>query len=579
MNRYENLLKSWCDKLIDLKISEIEDERIKNSIICPACGLIHGRIGDAVYPFVTMYDRTKNEKYLEAAKAVVDWSECNVRRADGGYYNDKAATWKGITVFSAMSLGDTLYYHSECLDEKTRSKWLGIFMRFAEFVIAYFNIVHSNINYDATYCAVMAFAYKFSGDEKYKEAAYKKYNFVKEHFTDDGLLRGEGHDVPGKNLCKYVDLGYNVEESLPAIACFGHLMNDTDVLKSVFEKFVAHLEFMLPDGGWDNSWGSRSNKWTYWGSRTSDGAATGLCYLTNYNDAFSEAIERNFNILEKCSEDGFLYGGIMYRDFKEEPCIHHSFCHAKSLAIMLDTGFEYKNPTALPRDIPYGVKKFPSVNVNLISIGKIRATVTNNDAVDYYKTAPTGGSIGVLWTENAGILLAATAPQYGPAMTEPRNMQLSRNRDKICNCTMRISNGEFESDYDRNAVVDVVQSENSICVTAKGSLSNSALDKDIGYEMFYLFEDDKLTVTACANGDATFHLPLICLTSEQVKQSENEITVAKQNGTIRICYENNELTLPQGTQYRDFSLIGGFITLPIEAHLQKDKKVTFSILV
>ena len=32
-----------------------------------------------------------------------------------------------------------------------------------------------------------------------------------------------------------------------------------------------HLEFMLPDGAWDNSWGTRSFKWTYWGGRTSDG--------------------------------------------------------------------------------------------------------------------------------------------------------------------------------------------------------------------------------------------------------------------------------------------------------------------
>ena len=31
-----------------------------------------------------------------------------------------------------------------------------------------------------------------------------------------------------------------------------------------------HLEFMLPDGAWDNSWGTRSFKWTYWGVKSSN---------------------------------------------------------------------------------------------------------------------------------------------------------------------------------------------------------------------------------------------------------------------------------------------------------------------
>ena len=40
----------------------------------------------------------------------------------------------------------------------------------------------------------------------------------------------------------------------------------------------AHLEFMLPDGAWDNSWGTRNYKWTYWGSRTSDGTVPGISF-------------------------------------------------------------------------------------------------------------------------------------------------------------------------------------------------------------------------------------------------------------------------------------------------------------
>ena len=38
-----------------------------------------------------------------------------------------------------------------------------------------------------------------------------------------------------------------------------------------------HMEFMLPDGAWDNSWGTRNYKWSWWGSRTSDGCHPAMC--------------------------------------------------------------------------------------------------------------------------------------------------------------------------------------------------------------------------------------------------------------------------------------------------------------
>lgn len=45
------------------------------------------------------------------------------------------------------------------------------------------------------------------------------------------------------------------------------MAKDTDLLTLVDRSMATHLEFMLPDGAWDNSWGTRSFKWTYWGGR------------------------------------------------------------------------------------------------------------------------------------------------------------------------------------------------------------------------------------------------------------------------------------------------------------------------
>lgn len=76
---------------------------------------------------------------------------------------------------------------------------------------------------------------------------------------------------PYKNGCLPVDLGYNIEESLPNLAYYALMADNQELLAIVERSMNTHLEFMLPDGAWDNSWGTRSFKWTYWGGRTSDG--------------------------------------------------------------------------------------------------------------------------------------------------------------------------------------------------------------------------------------------------------------------------------------------------------------------
>ena len=98
-----DLLKDWCDGLLSTQIANIGDPTIDGAFHCRACKVFHGRCPDAVYPLVYMYKETKEEKYLDAAKAVFDWGE-NMLCDDGAVYNDSQNEWKGITVFAAISL-------------------------------------------------------------------------------------------------------------------------------------------------------------------------------------------------------------------------------------------------------------------------------------------------------------------------------------------------------------------------------------------------------------------------------------------------------------------------------------------
>ncbi|MBP3333520.1 MAG: hypothetical protein J6M35_05675 [Clostridia bacterium] len=572
MNEYYDLLKSWCDKLVEYQITELSDPNFHGGILCPACSLIHGRIGDSVYPLTAMYHYSGDEKYLNAAKLAVDWSEYNVLRKNGGYFNDKTHNWMGISVFSTLSFGETLLYHSGCLDDATKEKWTAIFVRLSEFVCSFFgggaDSAHkTNVNYHASTAAALALAYKLTGNEKYKEEACKCAEYSKTFFTDEGLLFGES---------KGFDIGYNVEESLPALVLFAHYVEDEEYLDFVADKFKTHLEFMIPDGGWDNSWGSRANKWTYWGSRTSDGCQVALSILAKKDPIFAEAAQRSFNMYKKCSTNGLLYGGYMYIEAGEEGCTHHSFCHAKALCAMIDNGFIYDTPTALPRDEEYGLKSFPCAHVELISKGDFRATVSASDVVSYSGAATTGGTMTLLWNKKVGPIFAASMADY--QMAEPKNMQYSRHINRMESTSLRIKEGKFESVNERSAKLSASYDSEKIVVTACGKLKNLSFDEGCGYELKYIFRENTVEIFAISEKGGRFIIPVICSGKDEVVTEGKSAIIRRENAEI-ILESDSDISFDFKAPRRNFNVVGGFMTAPLYIDMKSGESVRFALTV
>lgn len=65
-------------------------------------------------------------------------------------------------------------------------------------------------------------------------------------------------------------------------------------------------------------------------------AAQGACDWQR--TAFLEAARANMRQISNCQVDGLLAGGPHYADAGQSPCIHHSFDHAKALAILAGMG-------------------------------------------------------------------------------------------------------------------------------------------------------------------------------------------------------------------------------------------------
>lgn len=105
---------------------------------------------------------------------------------------------------------------------------------------------------------------------------------------------------------------------MPNLAYYALMVNDRELLSIVERSMNTHLEFMLPDGAWDNSWGTRSFKWTYWGGRTSDGFMGGYYAMAAHHPEYLEAIRRNIQLLKNrrttvCFMPDAIIGPLAFR--------------------------------------------------------------------------------------------------------------------------------------------------------------------------------------------------------------------------------------------------------------------------
>ena len=343
----ESLLTEWMDTFLTYQ-SQDPRPAFNGAVFCPGCMRVHGRIGDAVLPLMYLADRTKDNKYLYAAKRLMAWME-NIHCPDGGWMNDvNVSDWNGTTVFAAIALYEALHYHGHLLDDSTRNHWKQQLLEAGEFIMNHPFIYsrnrkgmrNNNVNYSASATYALQAIGELWNRQDFKDEAHTIAQALKErYFTQqDGFLFGEGPNIwtATKNGCYPVDLGYNVEESLPNLVYYARMVKDEELLKLVERSMSTHLEFMLPDGAWDNSWGTRSFKWTYWGGRTSDGFMGGYYAMAAQHPEYVTAIGRNISLLRQATHDGLLHGGMHYRESGMRPCIHHTFGHAKALASFLE---------------------------------------------------------------------------------------------------------------------------------------------------------------------------------------------------------------------------------------------------
>ena len=598
---YSTLLKTWCDGLIARQIVAMRDPVFYGGLLCPACALIHGRCGDAVYPLLKMAHTTGDEKYVRAAKLVHEWSQVQVSRPDGSWINDVTlGHWQGITVFHSIALAEALTHHGEVLDTATRSAWTARLAAAVKFLDGFISIETGNVNYPATATLAFVLCGQVLGEPHYIDRGRKLAQRVMEQFTPDGFLFGEGHPLDGVSPkgCRPVDLGYNVEESLPALALYSLLASDKAVEQQVVTALKTHMEFQLPDGAWDNSWGTRNYKWSWWGSRTSDGCQPGFLLMAGHDPRFREAACRNTELMAACTDDGLLYGGPDYKAHGDLPCIHHTFTHAKALAAALDRSSFPADPErpALPRDEPYGLKSFPVIGTHLAAVGPWHATVTEYDW-EYQEHVQagsgfggghvTGGALSVLYHMALGPVLTASMTHY--EMIEISNQQQERARPHMpltprIECT---AGDTYTSLNDYRATLSATSSGAGVVFEAHGRLMSNTHKPMEGDGLLYGVRwtigksgvDLAASVTGKlpASASLQFIVPVIARESERVEQvSPHSVRISKPKGSLIVGVDAANRFEPIPSE-RTFNLVPGFEAVPLIVAIQLGKEVRVRI--
>ena len=577
------LVDDWGKALHHLQVTDQSNKTGYGGILSPDNGQVPGRSGDAIYPFFYLANKTKDHQYLDAAVLLYHWMENTVSQPDGSWLNEPVkGSWKGITVFTATALAETLKLYGGMMEKDFKSSIEQRLKKAGQYIHDNFTVDYGNINYpvSATYCLSLLgeLLGNASFSEKGKSLAQQAMKFIT---TKDGFIFGEGtpYYQTSPKGCLPVDLGYNVEESLPALVQYAKMNNDQELLAAVTRSLHTHLEFMLPDGGWDNSWGTRNFKWTYWGSRTSDGCQPAYALMGDKDPVFYKAALANTKLLKACTKDGLLYGGPQYASHGLKPSVHHTFCHIKALVTMLTHGDAIsKNQypkSLLPREQEYGTRFFSDIQTWLIAKGKYRATVTGYDR-EYKETKnghPTGGALTLLWHPNTGPLLAASMNEY--QLFEAGNMQPDKDPLSMPltpRIEMKTGSGVYMNIADLTATIKETHDKEHITIKTMSKLvdkdQKSPAPGDIQCRVSYIFSAQKTILEFNYEGKTNEEkiriiIPVISKSGESIRVvSPSVIEIKKENAIVRISANHELIQLPT-TNGRVFNFVPGLEAIPL----------------
>lgn len=475
-------------------------------IWCAHCNVWHTRAAEAVYPFTVAAAITGNLRYAKAAQQAADW--LFRQQQVNGSWKETPEEWTGTTTDQLLMLLLSYEKLQPQLSAVQQQQWRTAMDKAAAYLYQVMTPEFASINYVATTTATLAKAGQLLHRTAYTQKARQLARRTIAKMDEDGFLNGEGGRSHGNKMG--VDLGYDMEMSLWGLGLYARLTADTLVNAFVKKALQNHLYFIYPDGSLDGSWGIRSNKWTGYGSATSDGCQGLFSLYADEDPRYVTAGLRNLHFLRTNITGGLVgYGPQHAVLFDTPPCIYPTFAKAKNLALAyaLETK-DTRSAAPIPADSSSWMKVFPTLDLALVRTQQFMATITAYRYKDpagakgKYMFRPDGGAISHLWAAGHGFMSASSPTIY----TRPELMSFPE-APGVLPLTPRIeytdSTGYFTNLFEFDGRLSAAEKgPGRYAVTVSGELKDKYwLTGGVGYRLDYLFTDSALQKTVTV----TFH--------------------------------------------------------------------------
>ncbi len=537
-------LMEFVPALLSRQIPDKADANY-GALRCDHCGVLHTRAAEALYPFAVASRISGDAQYARSAVALGDWL-IKQQQKDGSW-KETPEEWTGTTTDQLLMMVLAYSHLSGLLNERQRIAWKTSIEKAADYLTRVMTPEFASINYCATTAASLASTYTLIPKSDYSGRAKELARRTIAKMDRDGFISAEGgRGRLGNKLG--VDLGYDMEMSLWGLGYYAWLTGDERVRERVRTSLANHLYFIYPDGSMDGSWGIRSNKWTTYGSATSDGCQVLFALFADDDPRFASAAVMNLAYLRTNVKDGLVGYGPHYWDiFSKDPCIYPTFTKAKNLALAYEVDTRDVRPAAaLPTELPGWMKLFPTLDVVEVRTKNFMATVTAYRYKDYAKRSgskymyrPTGGVISNLWLKDHGSLQSSSQTFY--YRWEPMSFPVM---GELKSLTPRIeyedSTGYYTNLFEYDAVLETHRQDTSVfTLSATGELRDSTwLNGAVGYTLHHTISDTSIRKTVTlhyrdAQPEITIVEPVIDHNGMTYRQTDA--------GTIRIAGSRREV--------------------------------------
>jgi hypothetical protein len=427
-----------------------------------------------MYPFAVAYKYGHDVKYATAAVRLGNWL-VGLQNAAGAWIEEWPATtgWDGTSADQLISLAGAYAILGARLSPAENAAWSGAITKCADWIVA--NFPKGNINYSPTGAVALVVASGAIASPKptWLAKAQSLMDMTLQSVNADGFITGEGMGV---------DLGYNIAQSIGMIAMYGKLLPSAMHVDRAAELMKSHVYFMYPNGAIDNSWGTRSFKWTLEsGTKTAPGIFFSFALLADKDPSFFRAAGLALSFLRNHALDD--QGWIAYgpnastHPSSHPPSNYATFARAQSLAVAVELGAIATTPGTVPADAKNWFHFFPTIATGVARTDKIMATVTayGADATYPRESMARGGSVSALWFEgygSTGFMQVSSPTVY--ARTEPLHMPIEQTLLPLTPRVETISGTYYANVLDDQAKLVMTGAADGTHATATGALRSVA---------------------------------------------------------------------------------------------------------